>query len=272
MEKALYVPCYRGELGWELINYVPHVNHIVSRNKFKEVHIVVRNGREALYPMGSHFYPISLSSAKSMANNGPAPPSNNIVKELRTRFYVESIGLPPPGMRFIKGRKFLKYEPSKIASEKWAHLPDNTVTLCVRDRPFGPHKNWKPAYWVKLCEYLLSCDLVPVITGLKKSLEFEVLDGCVDLRNMTTIEDLIAILHQSRFAVGQSTGPTHLASLCGVPHAVWGSLRIQERYLRTWNPHQTMVEYESCGKQFCCSDKDVLQLVDRMIKRIYGTR
>jgi len=57
------------------------------------------------------------------------------------------------------------------------------------------------------------------------------------------MEDLIAIFSLCRLVVGQSTGTMHLASLCGVPHVVWGSDRIGIRYKKTWNPFHTPVIY-----------------------------
>lgn len=268
MAKALYVPCYAGELGWEIINYAPHVNYLVSRGDYDEVHIVVRNGREALYPMGTHWYPINLSSEKSMGNTGPDPPSNNIAKKLRSSFDVDKVSKPKRGMRYIKGRKFLKYEADPETTKKWSYLPSNAVTLCVRGRKFGMHKNWEPKHWINLCEHLISKGYSPVLTGLKGKIQFGPPDGCIDIMGGTDLKDMIAIFKLSKFVVGQSTGPMHLASMCGVPHAVWGSLRIKERYLDTWNPHKTMVEYQDCANDFQCSRKEVFGIVNKLIERI----
>lgn len=268
MMNALYVPCYGGELGWEIINYVPHVNYLVSKKEYKEVHVVVREGREALYPMGTHWYPISLPSGKSMGNTGPSPPANKICQRLQSSFKIEKVASPKPGMRYFKKRKFLEYAPSSEILEKWSHLPDNVATLSVRGRGFGPHKNWKAERWLGLCDHLLGHGLVPVLSGLKETLDFECPAGGIDLRGETTIADLLAIFKRSKFVVGQSTGPMHLASMCCVPHAVWGSTRIKGRYLDSWNPHGTVVVYQDCGGGFDCSLKDALRLVDKLMEKI----
>ncbi len=268
MAKALYVPCFPGELGWEAINYVPCVNYACSVSKFDEVHIVVRKGRQALYPMGTHFYPIDLSTSKSMGNSGHKPPSNDIVKELRSKFEVMKIDPLPPGCREAKRRKFLRYQASEDALHKWRHIPENAAVLCVRGRSFGKHKNWKGEKWKALCKYLLDHSFTPIVTGIHETVSFEAPLGCVDVRDKTTIEDFIAIAQRSCFVTGQSTGPAHLASLAGVPHAIWGSARIQDRYMKRWNPHKTPVAYLSCGNHFDGEMTKVIELIERLLDKI----
>jgi len=124
MSSALYVPIFVGELGWELINYVPYINYLCSENKYNEVHVVTRPGRECIYPMGTTFYPVDLSTSTSMANNGPKAPKTNIPRKLQKRFgTVDVAGAPPSGIRYIKHRKFLKYESSQEALYKWRNIP-----------------------------------------------------------------------------------------------------------------------------------------------------
>lgn len=269
MPNALYVPCYPGELGWEAINYVPHINYICSNKKFDEIHIVVRKGREALYPMGTHFYPISLSTSKSMGNSGHRPPGDKIVKILRKRkLEVTKIEPLPSGCRLAKHRVFLRYRSNESSLNKWRCISKNSVTLCVRGRSFGKHKNWKGEKWRSLCEYLLAQSFIPVITGVHETVSFEAPLECIDLRDKTTIEDFLAVAQLSRFVMGQSTGPAHLASLAGVPHAIWGSARIQDRYMKSWNPHKTPVVYLACGKHFDGDVKKVIGLIGELLKKI----
>lgn len=270
MKRALYVPCYPGELGWELINYAPHINYKCDSVKYDEVHIVVRKGRESIYPMGTHFYPIKLSDKNSMGNNGKSPPKNNIVSKLLKRGIgiVDKIKIPTGGCRYLKKRKFFKYQSTPDGISKWSAIPDNAVVLCVRGRKCGPHKNWNPVNWVGFCHGILDRGFVPVITGVKGVIEFEVPNGGINLLGKTSIKDLMAIMQRSKFVTGLSTGSAHFASLCGVPHAIWGSARIRERYIKTWNPFKTPVEYYSCKVQFECSVNDALRLVDRMIKSL----
>ncbi len=267
MSSALYVPLFRGELGWELINYVPHINYVCSRKKYDEIHIVVREGREGIYPMGTNFYSVSVTSHKSMGNSGSKGPKNSILHDLSSRLSTDHVNEPREGMAFIKHRNFLKYEASKELLKKWNQIPSNAVILCVRGRKFGNHKNWSASKWMGLCRFLLQLKLVPVITGIQETVIFEPPSGCINLWDKTTLKDLIAVMQKSLFVVGQSTGPLHLASLSGVPHAVWGSNRLKRRYLKQWNPHRAMVEYHACGNNFNISSADIQKLVNRLIKK-----
>lgn len=268
--RALYVPCYRGELGWELINYVPHIQHVCKHTKYDEVHCVVRRGRESLYPMGTHFYPIDLSTKKSMGNNGAAPPKDKIASKLEGRFkVVDSIKTPGGGCKYIKHRKYIKYSADDKTLWKWRHIPQNSVVLCVRGRNFGVHKNWAPEKWLGLIDHLIKKDFTPIVSGIKELIDLNLPSGCMDVQNKTTMGDLLAIMQRSKFAVGQSTGPLHFASLSGVPHAVWGSARIKDRYIKSWNPHRTLVEYFVCKKdKFDCTVEEAIGLIDRLLERL----
>lgn len=267
--RALYAPCYPGELGWELINYAPHVNYMFTRHSYDEVHCVVRNGRECLYPMATHYHAVSLSTKKSMGNNGPKPPANNIVTKLSSRFQVDSVKVPIGGCKYVKHRKYFKYQADEAYLWKWRHIPANAVVFCVRGRNFGVHKNWSPKNWTRLANHMIDSGFTPVITGIKELVSFDLPAGCIDVQDQTSLADLLAIMQKSKFAIGQSTGPLHFASLAGVPHAVWGSPRIRDRYLKSWNPHRTPVEYQICPSGgFDCPLNDAIKLADRMIKKV----
>jgi ADP-heptose:LPS heptosyltransferase len=53
----------------------------------------------------------------------------------------------------------------------------------------------------------------------------------------------------STVLVGPSSGPVHLASLCGLPHVTWspknatGIMSNKDRYERIWNPLKTPVTF-----------------------------
>lgn len=268
--RVLYVPCYPGELGWELINYVPHVNYVFGKHDYDEVHCIVRKGREVLYPMATHCHPISLSTKKSMGNNGPKPPSNNVLSDLKKKFEtVDKIKVPVGGCKYVKHRKYFQYQAHETDLWKWRHIPKNAAVFCVRGRNFGTHKNWSPKNWYKLIVHVMGQGFTPVITGFKELVDIDLPKGCIDVQDKTTLGDLLAIMQKSKFAIGGSTGPLHFASLSGVPHAVWGSPRIKDRYLRSWNPHSTKVEYQIClGGGFNCSLKDAQKLADKIIAGI----
>jgi len=72
--------------------------------------------------------------------------------------------------------------------------------------------------------------------------------GAADLRGIP-LDELMNIMAGAKVFVGPSSGPAHLASLCGLPHIVWtdrdwySAIRAtnRERYEKLWNPHATPV-------------------------------
>ena len=74
--------------------------------------------------------------------------------------------------------------------------------------------------------------------GTKKSSGH--IDGTDDLRDIP-MDKLIGVLSNSRCCFGPSSGPMHLASLCGTPHVVWSIMYNHIRYTKNWNPHNTPV-------------------------------
>lgn len=274
MGKVLFVPFFPGELGWEIINYVPHVNYLCSQEQYDEIHVMVREGREALYPMGTHFYPIRIISDSSMGNSGIKPSISirssikSVMNSKLQGILADEVSIPPHGCQLFSDRKFLKYEASALLLNKWDYLPQNSVTLLVRGRTFGPHKNWESTNWVSLCHFLLDKSLIPIIVGIKGNTIFKIPAGCIDLQNKTTLGDLLAIFKKTQFTIGQSTGTAHFASLAGIPHLIWGSSRIAKRYLRSWNPHNTFVKYLSCKNEFDCSINEVCQVIEDYLQSL----
>lgn len=76
--------------------------------------------------------------------------------------------------------------------------------------------------------------------------------GAKDMRGIS-MEPLCNLLASSRTCIGPSSGPIHLASLCGCPHITWSDKKKwmvgdkqatnRERYCTIWNPLGTKVEF-----------------------------
>lgn len=270
-KKLLYIPVYPGELGWELINYIPHVNYISKKSSYDEIFISCRKGREGLYPMGTKYFPIELSDKKSCGNKGPNIPAIDITrpKELEAEYNVKIVNIKDVTkvkMHFQKKRDFIKYKASSEDLLKWSLIDSNSVVLCVRGRPHGSYKNWSDTRWIELCEHINNKGFKPVVTGSLEEVNPKLPDYCLNLIGKTTVSDMIPILKKCKLAIGQSTGTLHLASLCGTPHAVWGTDRVKERYDKSWNPHNTLSLYHGCGNTFNIPVKHAKRLFDNMIK------
>ena len=74
--------------------------------------------------------------------------------------------------------------------------------------------------------------------GTKK--ESLVVPGSADMRECD-MGTLFGVLNSCSGVFGPSSGPMHLASLCGAPHVVWSESKNHKRYTSTWNPLNTPV-------------------------------
>ena len=118
--------------------------------------------------------------------------------------------------------------------------PGYDVVIHARGIDKGVHRNWQR--WEKLMPYLEEYSVVFV--GTK--------DGArcygEDKRGVP-LEELCDIMRNSRLMIAESSGPAHLASLCGLPHLVitdrkkwrvgWKKTTNYNRYKKYWNPLDT---------------------------------
>lgn len=97
-------------------------------------------------------------------------------------------------------------------------------------------KNWSPTNYLKIAEKFKHLRMASIGTQNESSC----IDHTEDLRGIG-LQKLMDIMSSSQMFVGGSSGPAHLASLCGLPHITWGISIIEKRYLESWNPFQTPV-------------------------------
>ncbi len=97
----------------------------------------------------------------------------------------------------------------------------NTFALLI---PGGaahrPEKRWPIEYFEELVRYFVSKKIQPVLIGSKE--EKKILDklantnqSCISLAGETSHFDLFALARKSKFAIGNDTGPMHIAAACG---------------------------------------------------------
>lgn len=88
-----------------------------------------------------------------------------------------------------------------------------------------PGKRWPADYYLALCQRLLAIFIQPVLIGgaaevvLNRVLA-ERCPGVRDLADQTSIEDLAVLARDARLAVGNDTGPMHVAAASGCPAVV----------------------------------------------------
>jgi ADP-heptose:LPS heptosyltransferase len=119
-----------------------------------------------------------------------------------------------------------------------------------RGRSFGADRNWSPERWEALIALLRAEGYRLGCLGLRTAtLQVPGNEGdFLDLRDRPLSETL-DIIASAKAVIGPSSGPMHLASLCGTPHVVWTDNRSyargrsnRDKYESWWNPLKTPVK------------------------------
>ena len=231
-----------GEFGWELMGWHAHVRR--RSRDYERTIAISRPEMEYLYrDFCDRFEPWSPESwwTQGYECRDGCP-------------YDGSIHARYPGadrMRITRNRDAVGWV--KTAESEFRRLgldvePPRTFDLVVHARAIpafaGPDdekasRNWPAEEWHRLCAELARRFTIAAI-GLPDLAI--VPDGAVDCRDLP-LDRQCAILARARCALGPSSGPMHLASLCGCPHLVWfvAEQGLPQRYARDWNPLQTRV-------------------------------
>jgi len=102
---------------------------------------------------------------------------------------------------------------------------DRFVLLIPGGAPHRPDKRWPAKNYAELARKLDQQGIIPVIIGTKseKAEAEEILKACPTAQNLvgrTSIFDLATLTFKATAAVGNDTGPMHLAAIAGCPSLV----------------------------------------------------
>lgn len=114
----------------------------------------------------------------------------------------------------------------------WVHaevgrfdLPENYALLVPGGAKHRPAKRWPLERYVELAGALLARGLIPAVAGggdeigLGSAITAAVTEAR-DLTGQTSLSELTVIARGARLAVGNDTGPMHLAAIAGAPSVV----------------------------------------------------
>jgi hypothetical protein len=240
--KILVAGPWVGELGWELFCWQGYIRKMSER--FEKTFIVSRSGMEFLY---QDFYDgfIPYNSPTSLADMWMGKYEMNEINTILSNTNADiyqppiNIGYGVSGGKAVilsdnfYNQKFIKYSSDSIDEQY-------DIILHPRNKMVGNNRNWDKENWQKLVDKL-SVEYKIAIIGNNEAFN---LDGVKDYRNIP-IKDSVSLLNRCKLMVGQSSGPLHLASLCGTPHLVWSDESNRDRYLTHWNPHNTKVFFHA---------------------------
>ena len=137
-----------------------------------------------------------------------------------------------------------------------------------------PERNWDPLQVGKLLGMLTKKGL------LKSAVFFGTLDDAVGSvlgydRRGAPLSELVEHMAECELVVGPSSGPLHLANLCGTPVVWWsGNAKDVPRYNKVWNPFKCLNEQASASWDPSVEEivDAVARLRDRLSRRLYWRR
>jgi len=273
--KILLAGPWVGELGWELFCWQGYVRKL-SRS-FDKTIIISRPGHKYFYEDFCDEYiefdPRSYKTRKyECFELDPEPDDNkeqvkisidvakNIIKDISHTFYLD-------GNFDIRSYKKESCDIKNLFSEeqeffKYEYKNGKSYDLIFhcRNKSTGKKRNWDESNWKKLLDSIQD-NLKIACIGNKEALHIEKTD---DLRGIE-IKELVGIFNQSKLIVGPSSGPMHLASLCGLTHLVWGEEHLRKKYEITWNPFKTKAIFYS-NKDWIPEYKEMANLISLNFK------
>lgn len=288
MPRALVTDICISEMGWELMEWQGHVRKLAENFKY----VVVSSAR-AFQPFyadfADRFIPHDIKGERDCHRMRPGS-ITNMEEVKRARAEIEAVraelvrtgydvtrvqsipkkkGKAVGERRPIEHQKFIRFGDAANAAL------DLDVIIHARNR-ISDFKsggdNYPLEQWLELLDLVRKMGFENVgAIGTKEAALAP--DGTVDLRD-TDLQIVMDQLAAAKFALGPSSGPMHLASLCGTPHAVWATDRHQEviqhrnkdRYLTYWNPLKTKAAVVLHKKRKILSPERIAQTIEELLK------
>jgi len=238
-KETLFAGPWVGEFGWELINWQGFVRKL-SRSYRKTV-VCCPEGHEALYAdFAAEIHPHRLRGTADC----------NALRKIQNPEEAERIhGLVPLDCDWLKPlgyQPFSRQEFIRFGARQPRSSGAVDVLFHPRGRIFGADRNWSPERWQALLALFRQEGYRVGCLGLRDA-TLKVEGDFLDLRDRPLSETL-DIIASAKVVVGPSSGPMHLASLCGTPHVVWTDDRSyargrsnRDKYESWWNPLKTPV-------------------------------
>lgn len=219
------------ELGWELCTWIPAVRR--RSRRYDRTVIVGKPGFQYLYEDFADEYVehrVSGDKDRWLCNGQLQKMPDRFVR----RFRPDKIWTPTRKICYNRQREYFKYGGGE--AEKY----DIIIHARAMTKYGQSNLNYSPKKYAKLVRHF-SGKRIACIGSRKGAFA---IDGAEDLRGVP-MKQLSNVLGVGKVCVGTSSGPMHLASMCGCPHVVltgpeklkslhWRTNK--DRYVHLWNP------------------------------------
>lgn len=228
---------YIGEFGFELMYWASYV--IGAGARFKKRYIITYPGRDAIYPGWTSVYHDGLLSQAGYGLGRVGPDeSKEIVRRFAEREGLRHYSVFHPWM--VSKRVFKICLPKAnwlVLGSELKDAPRHDVVLHFRNiLKAGPddRSNFTNDRAAALAGELQKRGYSLCCIGSPKHALCP--PGVTDMRS-DDVSSAIRAIRGARVIVGQQSGPTHLANLCGKDVILWAEGEWRIAMGRKWNPH-----------------------------------
>jgi len=241
-----------GEFGWELFSWQGHLRWLSAQGH--KLYVFCRSGLEYLY--NDHAKQVvSLYFENPGANciqcHGLNPRrlaiKNHDLLQLPSCEPNEYLNPHDTLLFWPPDKEFERFKDQKFRIFGTAPL-DYAPQIIIHARKrqiVATGRNWPDEKWDNLCKRFADSGFNIAAIGTHSAAYCP--EYALDLRGIS-IQETCNFIGNARVAVGPSSGPMHLASLCATPHVVWGASSNIPRYKTHWNPHNTPCIYHARDK------------------------
>ncbi len=229
---VLFAGPWVGEFGWELMNWQGLLRSL--RSDYQRIIVCSYASSKALYQDFSDGF-----FSHQVRGQPNAHVAFDIINPDELR---RALVLAPPGSDHLTPLRFVPESAQQFIRFGSTDSRSGSAEILVHARggAWTPYRNWSLDKWTALVRNLHGKGLRVGAIGLTRSTLS--LSGVEDYRD-APLRETMDRLACARLALGPSSGPMHLASLCGTPHLVWTDRRSygmgkssREKYERWWNP------------------------------------
>ncbi len=242
--KTLFAGPFIGELGWEIFCWQGFIRKIAS--EFEHTVVACRAGHDALYTDFAdriiHFDDGSVETDMCY--------DRSVTNQSVLNFKSYSEGLFANVNMWIKPNT---YPQRWWDAEHWSArqtfvrlgggsiiVPHPDVLLHIRhtDKCNTGFRNWPIKNAFDVANLLTDAGYSVACIGKRES---SIHIGGADYRDIDLIQ-LTNLMAVSKLIIGPQSGPTHLATLCGLPQLCWQTCSDHSRRVKIhWNPFDTHV-------------------------------
>jgi ADP-heptose:LPS heptosyltransferase len=150
-----------------------------------------------------------IAAGCSLPHANPGRDDMHSLERQREQLEMAGVeGFPAPDLAWLR-------EPA------FPGLPPRTALLVPGASPTRPAKRWPAARFAALADVLAGRGFSPVVIGTAAEAPLaRAISGALDLTGQTSIAQIAAIAAAAEVAVGNDTGPMHLAAAMGCPSVV----------------------------------------------------